>query len=57
MQQQNALIGVAEAAYFPDISLSSMMQYRRPHSAAVQRRAFDRVDRRERDADACSMAA
>jgi NodT family efflux transporter outer membrane factor (OMF) lipoprotein len=27
MQQQNALIGVAEAAYFPDISLSSMISY------------------------------
>jgi len=27
MQEQNALIGVAEAAYFPDISLSSAVQY------------------------------
>ena len=27
MQQENALIGVAEAAYFPDISLSSMIEY------------------------------
>ena len=27
MQEQNALIGVAEAAYFPDVSLSSMIQY------------------------------
>ncbi len=27
MQQQNALIGVAEAAYFPDISLSGMLEY------------------------------
>jgi NodT family efflux transporter outer membrane factor (OMF) lipoprotein len=27
MQQQNALIGVAEAAYFPDISLSSMLEF------------------------------
>jgi len=27
MQQQNALIGVAEAAYFPDVSLSSMIEY------------------------------
>jgi NodT family efflux transporter outer membrane factor (OMF) lipoprotein len=27
MQQDNALIGVAEAAYFPDISLSSMIQF------------------------------
>jgi NodT family efflux transporter outer membrane factor (OMF) lipoprotein len=27
MQQQNALIGVAEAGYFPDISLSAMIQY------------------------------
>ena len=26
MQQENALIGVAEAAYFPDISLSSMIE-------------------------------
>lgn len=30
MQEQNALIGVAEAAYFPDISLSSMIQYLGP---------------------------
>jgi NodT family efflux transporter outer membrane factor (OMF) lipoprotein len=30
MQQENALIGVAEAAYFPDISLSSMLQYLGP---------------------------
>jgi NodT family efflux transporter outer membrane factor (OMF) lipoprotein len=27
MEQQNALIGVAEAGYFPDISLSAMVQY------------------------------
>ncbi len=27
MQQQNALIGAAEAAWFPDISLSSMLEY------------------------------
>lgn len=27
MQQQNALIGVAEAGYFPDVSLSAMVQY------------------------------
>ncbi len=27
MQQQNALIGVAEAAYFPDVSLSSMIEF------------------------------
>ena len=27
MQAQNALIGVAEAGYFPDVSLSSMIQY------------------------------
>jgi NodT family efflux transporter outer membrane factor (OMF) lipoprotein len=27
MQEQNALIGVAEAAYFPDVSLSSVLQY------------------------------
>jgi NodT family efflux transporter outer membrane factor (OMF) lipoprotein len=27
MQQENALIGVAEAAYFPDVSLSSMIQF------------------------------
>jgi len=30
MQEENALIGVAEAAYFPDISLSSMIQYLGP---------------------------
>jgi NodT family efflux transporter outer membrane factor (OMF) lipoprotein len=27
MQQDNALIGVAEAAYFPDVSLSAMVQF------------------------------
>ena len=27
MEQQNALIGVAETAYFPDISLSAMIQF------------------------------
>jgi NodT family efflux transporter outer membrane factor (OMF) lipoprotein len=27
MQEQNALIGVAEAGYFPDISLSAMVQF------------------------------
>jgi NodT family efflux transporter outer membrane factor (OMF) lipoprotein len=27
MQQENALIGVAEAAYFPDVSLSAVIQY------------------------------
>jgi NodT family efflux transporter outer membrane factor (OMF) lipoprotein len=27
MQQDNALIGVAEAAYFPDVSLSSIIQF------------------------------
>ncbi len=27
MQQQNALIGAAEAAWFPDISLSAMLEY------------------------------
>jgi NodT family efflux transporter outer membrane factor (OMF) lipoprotein len=30
MQQENALIGVAEAGYFPDISLSSMIEYLGP---------------------------
>ena len=57
MQEQNALIGVAEAAYFPDISLSSMIEYHRSDSAAVQRRAFDRQYRRERERKRCSMAA
>ncbi len=27
MQQENALIGVAEAGYYPDVSLSSMLQF------------------------------
>ena len=27
MQDNNAMIGVAEAAYFPDVSLSSMVQF------------------------------
>jgi len=30
MQQENALIGVAEAGYFPDVSLSSMIEYLGP---------------------------
>ncbi len=30
MQEENALIGVAEAAYFPDVSLSSMIEYLGP---------------------------
>src|SRR5262252_5692248 len=38
MEQQNALIGVAEAAWFPDVSLSAILQYigpiPRPLSAA-----------------------
>ena len=36
MQQENALIGVAVAAYFPDISLSGAFAVERRHSAAVQ---------------------
>jgi NodT family efflux transporter outer membrane factor (OMF) lipoprotein len=40
MQQENALIGVAEAAFFPDISLSGMLQWMGrnplPFSAANQ---------------------
>ena len=51
MQEQNALIGVAEAAYFPDISLSSMIQYLGPIPLAVFRRTFDRIDRRQRHAN------
>jgi NodT family efflux transporter outer membrane factor (OMF) lipoprotein len=30
MQQQNALIGAAEAAWFPDVSLSAMLEYLGP---------------------------
>ena len=38
MQQENALIGVAEAAFFPDISLSGMLEWIGKNSVAVQRR-------------------
>ncbi len=38
MQQENALIGVAEAAYFPDISPVRHARIHRHQSAAVQRR-------------------
>ena len=30
MQEENALIGIAEAAYFPDVSLSGMIEYLGP---------------------------
>ncbi len=51
MQQQNALIGVAEAAWFPDISLSAMIEYIGPIPLPFSVARSIAIDRRERDAD------
>jgi NodT family efflux transporter outer membrane factor (OMF) lipoprotein len=50
MQQDNALIGVAEAAYYPDISLSGSIQF--IGNIPLPFRAFDRRDWSERHANA-----